>query len=148
MSEVKDQHITNETLRKNFSDIPNIEKQIATRQLTFIGKVAQNSDDHLTTKLLTAWCNHKRRRGGVIHTNKKSIVHSLRLIIPGVDKTGALKKWAYFSINDRYWRHLISGLGNSSTSIPPPPPLPPSIHITSTKTTGKGKGDTVKNPTG
>ena len=70
MNEVKDQHITNETVRRKFFDIPNIKKQIATRQLSFIGKVVHNSDDHLTTKILTAWCNHKRRRGGVLHTNK------------------------------------------------------------------------------
>ena len=57
---------------------------------------------------------------------KKSIVHNLQLIIPGVDKNGALKTWAHFSIDDRYWRHLISGLGTSSTSAPPAPPPTPS----------------------
>ena len=71
MDEVKDQHITNETLRKKFFDIPNIEKQIATRQVMFIGKLTYKSDDHLPTKLLTAWCKQNRRRGGVLHTNKK-----------------------------------------------------------------------------
>ena len=126
MSEVKDQHITNKTVRRKNFDIPNIEKQIATRQLTFIGKMSRNSDDHLPTKLLTEWCNHKRRRGVVLHTNKKSIVHNLQLIIPEVDKAGTLKTWAHFAIDDRYWQHLISGLGNSSTSTPPTPPPPSS----------------------
>ena len=60
ITEVKDKNITNETVRRKLFDIPNIKKQIATQQLTFIGKVAQNSDNHLNTKLLTAWCNHKR----------------------------------------------------------------------------------------
>ena len=87
MAEVKDQHITNETVRNKFFDIPNIEKHIATQQLTFIEKVAHNSDNHLPTKLITAWCNYKRQCGGVLHMNRKSIVHNLRLIIPGVDKT-------------------------------------------------------------
>ena len=110
--------------KENFFDILNIEEQIATQQLTFIGKVTRNSDNHIPTKLLTAWCNHKRRRGGLLHTNKKLIVHNLRLIIPGVNKTGALKTWAHFAIYDRYWQHLISGLWTSSTSTPPalPPP--------------------------
>ena len=102
MTEVKDQLIKNETVRRKFFDILNFEEQIATQQLTFIGKLARNSDNHIHTKLLTAWCNHKRRRGGVLHTNKKSIVHNLRLIIPGVDKTRALKTWAHFAINDGY----------------------------------------------
>ena len=115
MTEVKYQHITNETVKRKFFDIPNIKKQIATQQLTFIRNVARNSDDHLPTKLITAWCNHKGRRGGVLHTNKKPIVHNLRLIIPGGDKTGALKTWAHFTIDDRYWQHLIPVLGTSST---------------------------------
>ena len=54
MNEVKYQHITNETVTRKLFDIPSIEKQIATRQLKFIGKVARNSDNHHTTKLLTA----------------------------------------------------------------------------------------------
>ena len=113
MDEVKDQHVTNDTIRKKYFDIPNIKKQIATQKLAFIGKVACNSDDHLPTKLLTARYNHKRQCEGVLHTNKKSIVRNLRLIIPGVEKTGALKTWAHFAIDDRYWRHLVSGLGTS-----------------------------------
>ena len=99
MTEVKDQRITNKTLRRNCLGILNIEEKITTQQLTFIGKVTRNSDDHLPTKLLTAWCNHKRWRGGVLYTNKKYNVHNLRLIIPGVAKTGALKTWAHFDIN-------------------------------------------------
>ena len=70
MNEVKDQRIKNETVRRNCFGILNIEEQIATQQLTFIGKMTRNSDNHLPTKLLTAWCNHKRRRGGVLHTKK------------------------------------------------------------------------------
>ena len=66
MADMKYQHITNETVRKKIFDIPNIKKQITTRQLNFIGKVACKADDHLPTKLLTACCNHKRRRGGVL----------------------------------------------------------------------------------
>ena len=65
MSEVKYQRNTNETVRRNCFGILNIEEQIATRQLTFIGKMTRNSDDHLPTKILTAWCNHKRRQGCV-----------------------------------------------------------------------------------
>ena len=98
ISEVKEQRITNETVRKKLFDIPNIEKQIATRQLTFIGKVARNFDDHLPTELLTTWCNHRRLRGGVLHTNKKFILNNPLLIIPGVEKNRALKTWAHFPL--------------------------------------------------
>ena len=47
MTQVKYQHIKNETVQRKFFDIPNIEKQIATRQLTLIEKVGRNSDNHL-----------------------------------------------------------------------------------------------------
>ena len=50
MAELKEQRITDETVREKFFDIPNTQKQIATRQLTFIGKVERNSDDHIPTK--------------------------------------------------------------------------------------------------
>ena len=123
MDEVKYQHIKNEIVRKKFFDIPNIKKKIATLQLTFIGKVTSNYNDHLTTKLLTTWYNHKRRRGGVLHTNKKYIIHNLQLIISGVDKNRALKTWAHFDIDERYRQHLISGLGTSLASTLPRPEI-------------------------
>ena len=55
IDEIKDQRITNETVRITFIDIPSIKRQIATQHLTFIIKVARNSDDYLPTKFLTAW---------------------------------------------------------------------------------------------
>ena len=99
-------------MRKKIFDIPNIVKQIATQQLTVIGKVAHNYDDHIPVKLLTVWCNHKRLSGGVLHTNKKSIIHNLHPIIHGVEKTVVLITWIHFSLNDKYWKNLISGLRN------------------------------------
>ena len=71
ITEVKEQHITNESARKKFFDIPNIKKHITTRQLTFIGKVACYYYDQILTKLLTTWCNQKRKHRGVLNMNKK-----------------------------------------------------------------------------
>ena len=86
MPEVKNKWIKTEIVRRIFIYLPNIENFIVSRQLTFVGKVAHNSDNHTSTNILTAWCNQKRRRGGVLHTNKKIIVPILRLIITGVEK--------------------------------------------------------------
>ena len=55
MTEVKEERIRNEEVRERLFKIPNIQNQIAKRQLTFIGKVVRNSDQQLPTKLLTAW---------------------------------------------------------------------------------------------
>ena len=62
--------------------------------------------------------------------NNKPIIQKLRLVITGVDKTGALKTWAHFALNGRYWRHLISGLDNYLTPTPPSTPPPPSAKFT------------------
>ena len=59
-----------------------IQNQVAKRQLTFIGKVTRNSDKKLPTKILTMWCNNKRRFGGVIHSNKKKLVQKISLNLP------------------------------------------------------------------
>ena len=100
MIKVKDQHITNKTVRMKFFGIINIEEKIATQQLTFIGKLTRNSDNHLLTKLITAQCKHKRQRGDRLHTNKKPIFHNLCLIIQGMKKTVVLRTRAHFSIDD------------------------------------------------
>ena len=62
--------------------------KIAQRQLTFIGKVVRNKDDQIPTQLLTAWCDNKRRRGGVLQNNKKNLAKKIRLVIPGASKDG------------------------------------------------------------
>ena len=82
MTEVKEERIRNAEVRERFFNIPNVKNQIAKRQLAFIGKVVRNSDLQLPTKLLTAWCNHKQKRGEILHSNKKSIVQNIALLLP------------------------------------------------------------------
>ena len=133
-----------------FFGIPNTKKQTAKQQLTFIGKVVQNSDNQPPTKIINAWCNHKRRRRGVLHTNKKTVLHYLHLVIPGVEKNGVLNTWAHFTLDEKYYNHLIYVLGNYSSSTPPDPspPLSPFQPSPPASTpSGKGKGNTINNPT-
>ena len=125
--------------------------------------MVRNSYDHLSNKLLTSWSHQKIRRVGLLHTNKKSIVHNLHLVIPGAVKNGALKTWAHVALDDKYCYHVISGLRNSSTSTTPAPPLslfmertrkpstthpiptlPPPDIATVINPTGKGTGNTRK----
>ena len=100
-----------------------IQNQVTKRQLTFIGKVTCNSDKQLPTKILTAWCNNKRRVGGVFYSNKKIIVQNITIIVPTVDRYGSLKFWAYLDSDDKYWKYLINGIVNAPT---PPQGSPPS----------------------
>ena len=106
-----DKKITNQSLRKQFFNVPTICNQLVKRQLTFIGKVVRNSEDQIPTKLLTAWCDNKRKRGASLQNNKKKLAHNIRLIVPGAEKNGLLITWVYLALDDGYWKHLIKQLG-------------------------------------
>ena len=132
MTMVIDEKITNKSLRKRFFNIPTIRNQLAKRQLTFIGKVVRNSEDQIPTKLLTAWCNNKRKRGAPLQNNKNNLAQNIRLIVPGEPKDGLLTNWVYLALDDGYWKHLIKQLGTHPStwngdepnprSAPPPRP--------------------------
>ena len=136
MTNAKEECIKNETARKRWFNITSIKKQISTQQLTFIVKVLSNSDNQLTTNILTVLCNHKIRHGGVLNTNNKSIVQNFRPIILGLSKTGALNIWAHFALDEKYWRPLIYVLSKSLSSTQPPSP-PFSTVATGTNSTVK-----------
>ena len=123
MTQVKEEIITKEMIRQIFFDIPTIQNQVAKRQLTLIGKMYRKYDEQLLTKILTVWCNNKRRVGGVLISNKKTLVQNIALIVPTIDQYGSLKLWAHLSLDDKYCKYLINGIGNSTT---PPPVTPPS----------------------
>ena len=110
ITEVIEDCITNASLRMRFFNTPTIRNKIAKRQLTFIRKVVRNSEDQIPTQLLTAWSDHKRKRGGVLQNNKKNIAQNIRLIIPVTAKDGLLSTWVYFAMDDAYWAHLVSEL--------------------------------------
>ena len=56
---LKEKGITNETARKRFIGILNMEQNITIRQIIFIGKIVHNYEDKLPTNFPTVWCNHK-----------------------------------------------------------------------------------------
>ena len=89
-TQVIDEHITNDSVRRRFCHIPSLRNQFAKRQLTFIGKIVRNSDSQIPTRLLTAWCDHPRRRGAPLQSNKKNLVKNLQLLVPSVPNNGRL----------------------------------------------------------
>ena len=134
ITQVIDDSITNDSLRVRFFNIPSIRNQIAKRQLTFIGKVVRNTDDQIPTQLLTAWCEHPRKRGAPLQNNKKNLAQNIRLIVPGAAKDGLLSSWVYSALDDAYWAHLVSQLGTrpSTWSGAKPNPRstpPPARHV-------------------
>ena len=104
---VIDEKITNESVRKRFFNIPTIRYELAKRQLTFIGKVVRNSEDQISTQLLTKWYDNKRKQGAPLQNNKKNLVQKIRLIVPGAAKDRLLTTWVYLALDDGYWAHLV-----------------------------------------
>ena len=83
------------------------------RQLAFIGKVVRNSEDKITTQLLTAWCENKCKPGAPIQNNNKNLAQNIRLIVPVAAKDGLLTTWVYLALDGGYWAHLVRQLGSS-----------------------------------
>ena len=120
MQQVKDEHIRNEHIREKFFNIPTIRIQLACRQLHYLGKTIRAETSHPPKILLTAWCNNKRRPGGVLTTNKKLIVSNLRLLLSEVDKFGSLKSWAHIAYDSTLWTKLINHLRDPKNNPKPP----------------------------
>ena len=102
ITQVKDEHIKNESVRLFFCGIPLLWSQIAKIKLGFIGKVVRNHDSQIPTQLLTTWCDHPQKQGGLLQTNKGNITKNLQLIIPSTEKDGRLSSWAYYALDQIY----------------------------------------------
>jgi hypothetical protein len=65
MTQVREEHITNERVRKMFFNIPDVRNLIiAASQLNFLGKTMRHpSPDHIPKLLASAWINNKRPPG-------------------------------------------------------------------------------------
>ena len=82
MRHVIEHQIKNEHVCEMFFNILTIRNQIAFRQLTYIGKIFRRESTHILTRLLTAWCDHPRKVGRPLLTNKQCIVRNIQIFIP------------------------------------------------------------------
>ena len=110
MSEVIEQHIKKASIRKKFFNIPTIKKQIALRQLTYLGKIFCREESHIPTHLLTVWCDHQRKAGLPILTNKQSRVRNIQQVIPNVDAHGTMSTWGFHALDTQHWNDLLNTL--------------------------------------
>ena len=155
MIQVKEVKISNEKLRAKFYNIPDAHRLIAVKQLNFIGKIVRREDSFFPKQLLTAWVNHKRKAGGVLTTNKKSLVKALQLLYPPtkfrtddegipcrdkngkkipetiyMDRFGSLQYWLEDAMDKKRWAWMIEiKLRSPHLDLPDPslpnPPIPP-----------------------
>ena len=125
MTKVRDTRIKNTSIRIILYNIPYIWDQVLFRKLTSVGKILRRKWSHLPTQLLTDWCNHLRKCGWPLLTNKLSLARIISLIIPGVDETGSTSFWGYHTLNTGHWRDLIATLKHLANRTPGIPPNTP-----------------------
>ena len=106
------------SIQQHYFNIATMWKQIACRQLIFLGKIVRDTDNQLLIKLITAWCNNGRKRSGFLQSDKKWLAQNIRLIILVAAKNRLLKLLAYTTLDKVYWVHIVSLLGNKSISPP------------------------------
>ena len=102
MVRVRERHIKYSHICTMFYNIPCQNNQVAFRQLTYVGKILRREGSHVPTRLLTAWCDNLRKRGGQLVTNKDSVVKNLRLVLPDVDDAGSLSTWRFHALDAKY----------------------------------------------
>ena len=155
MPQAKEDKISNEKLRAKFYNILDAHRLIAVKQLSFVGKIVRREEYFFPKQLLAAWDNHKRKAGGVLTTNKTSIVKSLQLLYPPtkyctnndgkpcrdknskkipeaiyMDRFGSLPYWIKDAMNKKRWSWMIQSKLrlphlDSPDPLPPSPPSPP-----------------------
>ena len=167
MSEVIDDHITNERIRKIFHDIPDAEAILNARTMTYLGKTARSPDFHPPKLFMTAWVRNPRPKAGVLSTNKKTMVRSLNALLPdetmetvttkckstGTNTTtrrpnpdGKLSNWLHIALDKPLWEWHIYKLTHPDSPLPPrPDPTRPRRQQRSTNEEEQDNANTQQN---
>jgi flagellar biosynthesis GTPase FlhF len=141
-TEVIDDHITNERIRKIFHDIPDAETILNARTMTYLGKTVHSPDQHPPKLFMTAWVQNPRPKSGVLSTNKKAMVRSLNTLLPEEttetivtkckatgekittrrqNPDGKLSNWLHIAMDKQLWEWHIHKLTHPNSPLPPRP---------------------------
>ena len=107
MGQVRERHIKNSHIRTMFYNILCVRNQVAFRKFTYVWKILRQEGSHIPTRLLTAWCDNQRKRGGWLFTNKDILVKNLRLVLPDVDDAVSFSSWGFHGVDAKYWFLLL-----------------------------------------
>ena len=126
ITQVQDERIRNEHVRRLFYDIPRVRNMIAARQLGFIGKVMRGPSHRPSQRMITACCSNKRLPGRPHFHNKDLLVKNLKLLFAQVndvviDDKGTLKDWINEVMCESYWNQLVKCLIDKDAELPERP---------------------------
>ena len=126
MSTKGDESVFDDYNRRNsLYNISTIKKQIALRQLTYLGKIFRREESHIPTRLLTVRCDHQRKAGRPILTNKQSMVRNIQQVIPNVDARGTMSTWGFHALDTQHWNDILITLRHPSFNPPENDPNKP-----------------------
>ena len=103
MTRVRDEHISNKEICRQFGGIPTIERLIARRQLKWVGKIIRMDERQIPPKILTCFIGRKRCTGRRFRTTRDAIYDSLCKIWPNLQPDGDVKWWRRFAKFEGYW---------------------------------------------
>ena len=89
--------------------VPTIMSYVTRRQLQWIHKIVNMSEDRLPQKLLESWVSHPRKTGRPQITYRNSFARALHSMIPAVDPTKACNSdWLEIAKDPEQWTPLFN----------------------------------------
>jgi Reverse transcriptase (RNA-dependent DNA polymerase) len=115
--EVQAYRITNEQVRSLFNNCKDIITVVKSRQLKWLGTIA-NMDHHtrMPRKLLACWNNNPRKPGRPQLNIRNSYADALCELIPVLNPNGNLQEWLYLAADTSTWTERIDSWGKSRLS--------------------------------
>ncbi len=92
MFQVERNRIKNETVRKQFNNIPHILDLNTLRQANWIGKMAMTEDERMPRKLLASWVNNPRKVRRPQLCYRQTFTRTINSIVDS-DYNGTCKLW-------------------------------------------------------
>ena len=97
MSKVKEQHLKNSKLRKDFGGLKPLSEIWLSRLLKFAGRTLRQTDDALSKRFLTIFINKNRIIGRPFRTCKDAMLEGPQVLIPSAPKNGSFKYWTGYA---------------------------------------------------
>ena len=114
MTQVRDERIKNDEVRKRFGGIASIKLIIAKKQLKWVGKIVRMDKKQIPPKILTGFIKKPRSTGRRFKTTRDGIFNNLQLLFPNLDTSGKLCQWKRFAFYEGYWDKCLTALINQS----------------------------------